>query len=81
MIREEAHIAGQGKKLDFQAVFDYFDEDLSKQISITEFKDTLERWQLINSLSLAQIPTLVVSLVFLIFILFLISSLNCNEIM
>lgn len=58
MIREEAHIAGQGKKMDFQSVFNYFDEDLSKQISVTEFKNTLERWQLTTSLSSSQIPAL-----------------------
>jgi Ca2+-binding EF-hand superfamily protein len=54
----EALNCGKGKKPDFHAVFDIFDENKNGEISLAEFKVQLRRLQLVNKLAEHQLPTL-----------------------
>ena len=53
----EALNCGKGKKPDFHAVFDIFDENKNGEISLSEFKQMLKRLQLVNKLAEHQLPT------------------------
>lgn len=54
----EALNCGKGKKPDFRAVFDLFDENKNGEVSLAEFKVQLKRLQLVNKLAEHQLPTL-----------------------
>lgn len=54
----EALNCGKGKKPDFRAVFDMFDENKNGEISLAEFKEQLKRLQLVTKLAEHQLPTL-----------------------
>jgi hypothetical protein len=54
----EALNCGKGKKPDFKAVFEIFDENKSGDISLAEFKIQLKRLQLVSKLAEHQLPTL-----------------------
>lgn len=55
----EALNCGKGKKPDFRAVFDLFDENKNGELSISEFKTMLKRLQLVNKLAEHQLPNLI----------------------
>eukprot|EP01032_Pedospumella_encystans_P016863 gene16863-19219_t len=54
----EALNCGKGKKPDFRAVFDIFDDNKNGEIAMAEFKEMLKRLQLVTKLADHQIPNL-----------------------
>ena len=54
----EALNCGKGKKPDYRAVFDIFDDNKNGEISVNEFKVMLKRLQLVNKLADHQLPNL-----------------------
>lgn len=57
-IYTEAMNCGKGKKADYRAVFDIFDDNKNGEISVPEFKVMLKRLQLVNRLADHQLPAL-----------------------